>query len=115
MSQQFFVSKGQSIRGPVTNRQRSVTRDGKVQFTCDPPRVYHSHDAKGNPVALPSGYIEYAKDKKESNGQSLLQNLIESGAIVFEAGGQSPVKFAPAMGVDLTVNPASGRITQDAK
>jgi len=114
MSQQFFVSAGQSLKGPITNRQQSTGKDGKVVFTCDPPKVYTSHDRNGNPVALPSGYVDYLQNTKDTNGQCKLQNMIESGAIVLVAGASSPVVFAPAMGVDLTINP-QGQITQDAK
>jgi hypothetical protein len=113
MTQQFYVSAGQKIKGPVVNKQRSTSKDGKVQFSGDPSRFYGSHDKDGKPIPLPSGIVEWLKSTNDSNGQSKLQNMIQGGVIVFEAGASSPVQFAPAMGVELTINP-QGQITQDA-
>jgi len=100
MSQQFYVSKGRTIRGPITNRKK-IVKNGRTEFVGEAGKVYTSHDVQGNPIPLPSGFLDYAKTKKESNGQMLLQNLIEDGSIVFEAGGQSPMQFAKPMKVDL--------------
>jgi hypothetical protein len=115
MSEQlFFVSRGRTIRGPVTNRKKYV-KDGRTTFSGESGRVYRSHDGNGNPIALPSGFVNYAKGKKESNGQCLLQNLIEDGSIVFEAGGSTPISFAPAMKVDLLADPKGGGLTEEPK
>lgn len=110
--QQFFVSKGRTIRGPITDRKKS-TVNGKVQFNGTPGKVYTSHNPMGDVIALPAGFVDYAKVKKESNGQTLLQNLIEDGSIVFEAGGQSPIQFATPMPVNLTAT--GGTVTVDPK
>lgn len=103
--QQFFVSRGRTIRGPVTNRKK-IVRNGRTEFLGQPGMVYRADDGP-----LPAGYVEYAKGKKETNGQTLLQNLIEDGSIVFEAGGQSPIQFAPAMKSELVA--AGGVIRED--
>lgn len=113
MSEQlFFVSVGRTIRGPITNRKKMV-RNGRTEFTGESGRVYTSHNDKGEPISLPAGFVDYAKAKKETNGQTLLQNLIEDGSIVFTAGGQSPVQFAKAMKVDLIAS--GGAVTEEPK
>jgi len=113
MSEQlFFVSRGRTIRGPVTNRKK-IVQNGQTKFVGESGRVYGPFDAQGNPTPLPSGFVAYARDKKESNGHTLLENLIADGSIVFEAGGQSPVEFAKPMSVNLTAN--GGVVTEDPK
>lgn len=113
MTQQlYFVAKGRTVRGPVADRKKT-TVNGKVAFTGTPGKVYRSHNADGEPVALPSGFVDYAKGKKETNGQSLLQNLIDTGYVVLTPGASSPVEFAKAMPVDLVST--GGVITPEKK
>lgn len=101
MSEQlYFVSKGRTIRGPITNRKK-FQKDGKIVFSGESGKVYRSHDDDGNPIALPSGFVEFAKNKKETNGETLLQNLIDDGSIVLAAGAAAPVSFAKAFAADL--------------
>jgi hypothetical protein len=52
MTQQFFVSRGRTIRGPVTNRKREVTRDGKVAFSGTSGASSPVEFAKAMPVNL---------------------------------------------------------------
>lgn len=114
MAQQYFVSKNRTIRGPVTDRKKS-TVNGKVSFSGTPGIVYTSHNVDGDPIALPAGFVDYAKGKKETNGQTLLQNLIDDGSIVFEPGATSPVQFARPMKVDLLADPKGGAVIEDPK
>jgi hypothetical protein len=110
--QQFFVSKGRSIRGPVTDRKK-VTVNGKVSFVGTSGKVYHSHNEAGEPVALPRGFVEWLKSTKDTNGQSKLQNMLESGYIVLEAGASTPLEFAKPLSVNLLA--AGGVVSEDPK
>lgn len=102
-NQQYFVAKGQTIRGPVTNRKRAVNPvTGKIAFSGESGKVYTSHDRQGNPIALPQGFVDYLKANKDTNGQTKLQNMIDSGYIVFTAGAASPVQFAKPLPVEMT-------------
>ena len=112
MTQQFYVSKDRTIRGPVTDRKKH-TVNGRVQFTGTAGVVYTSHDEKGNPKPLPAGFVEYAKGKKESNGHTLMENLIANGSIVFEPGATSPANFAKAFRPDLIADPKGGAVVED--
>jgi hypothetical protein len=105
MTQQFFVSKGRTIKGPITNRQRHVGKDGRVAFTCDPPVTYGPVDKKGNPVPLPEGFVEYLQSTKDTNGQTKFQNIVDTGFIVFEAGGSTPLEYAPPIGGEIDLTP----------
>jgi hypothetical protein len=114
MTQQFYVSKGRTIRGPVTGRKKS-TINGEVRFTGSTGKVYTSHDSNGQPIALPAGFVEWLKATKDTNGQTKLQNMIESGFIVFEPGAESPVQFAKAFKTELIADPQGGKVTEEAK
>jgi hypothetical protein len=109
MTQQFFVSKGRTIRGPITNRQRGTGKDGRVVFTCDPPKTYGPFDEKGNPKPLPSGFVDYLQNTKDTNGQTKFQNMVDTGFIVFEAGAQSPIgnETPPPIGGEYDLTPRS--------
>lgn len=112
MTQQFFfVAKGKKIHGPQTDKRVETTRDGRQKAVCQPGTIYGSHDAKGNPVPLPSGLVDYAQNKIESNGQSCMQNWIESGYVVLTPGAESPVEFAQALPVNMIAK--NGMIRED--
>jgi len=111
MSTTFYVSKGQSVKGPHTNVRR--TEGQKGQILRNGTAGIHYLDNPYNTTPLPVEFVEFAQSKMESNGKSHLDNLLATGVLVTEAGGMTPVKFAPAVGSELTVNPRSGRITED--
>jgi hypothetical protein len=108
---QFYVSKGQSIKGPHTNVRRVEGRNGQILRNGTAGVKYESDPYNTTP--LPVEFVEFAQAKMESNGKSLLDNMLTTGVLVTVAGGQTPAVEPEAMGSELTVNPRSGRITED--
>ncbi len=108
---QFFISQGQSLKGPVTGRKRSTRADGKIQVAGAPSIFYHAKDYNTTP--LPESLVEFLSEKIESNGKSALQNGLDTGLLVTESGAMTPVVYAPPAGGELTAF-GPGQITKDA-
>lgn len=103
-SQQFYVSRSRALKLPNLN----------VKTVADPrtgrrTRVGESGGFLKPGSPLPSELVDWAKNKKESNGQSCLQNWIESGFVVLEAGASSPLDVAPVFGPERFIDPANAR------
>lgn len=104
MAQQLYVSRSRALKLPNVN----------VRTVADPRtgRRTRTGDSGGflKPGSLiPPDVVDWLKNTKDTNGQSKLQNMIESGYIVFEAGASSPVDFAQALAPERLVDPNSAR------
>jgi hypothetical protein len=108
MSQKFYVAANRTVHGPVTNRKREVNpKLGRVAFSGMPGPIYPSGSE------LPNGFVDFAQAKRETNGHTLLENLIDGGWVVFEPNTRSPVTFAPLLPIERQLTPENSASKAD--
>lgn len=103
-SQQFYVSRSRALKLPNVN----------VKTVADPrtgrrTRVGESGGFLKPGSLIPNDVVDYLKNTKDTNGQSKLQNMIESGYVVLEAGASSPLDVAPVFGPERFIEPSTAR------